>query len=193
MRQRMFAVVGVVVACMVVTGCNADETLPTASPTSSGPSSSSGSATTSSTPTPTKSLTPDEQDLRSAEEAITAYWKVIDEAASNPNQSLNVLATVARSQALAQWQTTLSEYKTKQWKQVGLSLVRDAAAVAENGKDFTVRACLDVSTLDVVDASGRSVVVADRPARQQYTYTVEKAPEGFFVIEDTLKGQPCGA
>ena len=37
------------------------------------------------------------------------------------------------------------------------------------------------------------IVVANRPAQQQYTYTVEKAPEGFFVIEDTLKGQPCDA
>ena len=26
---------------------------------------------------------------------------------------------------------------------------------------------------------------------QRYTYTVQKAPEGFFVIEDLLKGQSC--
>jgi hypothetical protein len=129
----------------------------------------------------------------SAEEAITQYWRVIDEAASDPTQSLNVLATVARSQALAQWQTTLAEYRTKQWKQVGRSSVDDAVAVTEDGKAFTVRACLDVSSLDVVDAAGKSIVVANRPAQQQYTYTVEKAPEGFFVIEDTLKGQPCDA
>lgn len=191
MRQRMFAIVAVVACAVALAACNAEDTPPSPGPTSSGLS--SGTTATSPTPTPTKALTPEEQDVRSAEEAITQYWRVIDEAASDPTQSLNVLATVARSQALAQWQTTLAEYRTKQWKQVGRSSVDDAVAVTEDGKAFTVRACLDVSSLDVVDAAGKSIVVANRPAKQQYTYMVEKAPEGFFVIEDTLKGQPCDA
>ena len=193
MRQRMFAAMAAFACAVALTGCNADDTQPSPGPTSPGLSPSSGTAATSSPPTPTRSLTPEEQDLRSAEEAITEYWRVIDGSASDPTQSLNVLATVARSQALAQWQTTLAEYRTKQWKQVGRSSVDDAVAVTEDGKAFTVRACLDVSSLDVVDAAGKSIVVANRPAQQQYTYTVEKAPEGFFVIEDTLKGQPCDA
>jgi hypothetical protein len=192
MRQRMFAIVAVVACAVALAACNAEDTPPSPGPTSSALSSSATTAT-SPTPTQTKALTPEEQDLRSAEEAITLYWRVIDEAASDPTQSLNVLATVARSQALAQWQTTLAEYRTKQWKQIGRSSVDDAVAVTEDGKAFTVRACLDVSSLDVVDAAGKSIVVANRPAQQQYTYTVEKAPEGFFVIEDTLKGQPCDA
>ena len=191
MRQRMLAIVAAVACAVALAGCNAEDTPPSPGPTSPAPS--AGTTATSATPTPTKTLSPEQQDLRSAEEAITQYWRVIDEAASDPTQSLNVLATVARSQALAQWQTTLAEYRTKQWKQVGRSSVDDAVAVTEDGKAFTVRACLDVSSLDVVDAAGKSIVVANRPAQQQYTYTVEKAPEGFFVIEDTLKGQPCDA
>ena len=191
MRQRMFAAMAAFACAVALAGCNAEDTPPSPGPTSPAPS--AGTTATSATPTPTKTLTPEQQDLRSAEEAITQYWRVIDEAASDPTQSLNVLATVARSQALAQWQTTLAEYRTKQWKQVGRSSVDDAVAVTEDGKAFTVRACLDVSSLDVVDAAGKSIVVANRPAQQQYTYTVEKAPEGFFVIEDTLKGQPCDA
>ena len=100
MRQKLFATMVVLVACAVaLAGCNAEDTPPSASPTSSGQSSLPGTAGTSSTPTPTRSLTPAEQDLRSAQQAITEYWKVIDGAASNPSQNLNVLATVARSQA----------------------------------------------------------------------------------------------
>ena len=194
MRQKLFATMVVLVACVVaLAGCNAEDTPPSAIPTSSGQSSLPGTAGTSSTPTPTRSLTPAEQDLRSAEEAVTEYWKVIDGAASNPSRNLKVLATVARSQALAQWQSTLSEYQAKGWKQVGLSVVRDAEAATKGGKTFTVRACLDVSGLDVIDGSGKSVVAANRPAQQEYTYTVQKAPEGFFVIEDSLKGQSCDA
>ena len=112
MRQRLG--VAVVVACVVaLAGCSADDAPPNASPTSPGLSASSGTASTSPTPTATKSLSPQEKDLRSAEEAITEYWKVIDKVASNPNQSLNILATVARSQALAQWQTTLAGYRVQ--------------------------------------------------------------------------------
>ena len=122
MRQKIFAIVAVVACAVALAACNAEDAPPTPGPTSSGLS-SSGTTATSPTPTPTKALTPEEQDLRSAEEAITQYWRVIDEAASDPTQSLNVLATVARSQALAQWQTTLAEYRTKQWKQVGRSSV----------------------------------------------------------------------
>ena len=192
MRQKMFATMVVLVACAVaLAGCNAEDTPPSASPTSSGQSSLPGTAGTSSTPTPTKSLTPAEQDLRSAEQAITEYWRVIDGAASNPSQNLNVLATVARSQALAQWQTTLATDRAQGLTQKGLSTVGDATAATKDGKTFTVSACLDVSAVDVVDASGKSVVRPDRPTKQSYTYTVQKAPEGFFVIEDLLKGQSC--
>ena len=189
MRQKIFAVIAAVACGVALAGCNAEDTPPSPGPTSPAPS--AGTTATSATPTPTKTLTPEQQDLRSAEEAITQYWRVIDEAASDPTQSLNVLATVARSQALAQWQTTLTADRGKGLTQQGLSVVRDAEAVTKDGKTYTVIACLDVSAVDVVDADGKSVVRSDRPATQRYTYTVQKAPEGFFVIEDLLKGQSC--
>ena len=190
MRQRLFAAMAAFACVAALTGCN-DDAPPSPGPTSPGLSSSSGTAATSSPPTPTKSLTPEEQDLRSAEEAITEYWRVLDEAASDPTQSLNVLATVARSQALAQWQTTLANDRAQGLTQKGMSTVRDAEALSEDGETFTVSACLDVSAVDVVDATGKSVVRSDRPATQSYAYKVQKAPEGFFVIEDLLKGQSC--
>ena len=189
MRQKIFAVMAAVACAVALAGCNAEDTPPSPGPTSPAPS--AGTTATSATPTPTKTLTPEQQDLRSAEEAITEYWRVIDEAASSPTQSLNVLATVARSQALAQWQTTLTADRGKGLTQKGLSVVRDAEAATKDGKTYTVIACLDVSAVDVVDADGKSVVRPDRPATQRYTYTVQKAPEGFFVIEDLLKGQSC--
>ncbi len=190
MRRNMFpAVCGVVAGVVALAGCTSDDTPPSASAASTG--SSSRTAATSSTPTPTRSLTPEEKDLRSAEAAITEYWRVIDEAASNPKQNLNVLATVARSQALAQWQLTLAGYRSKSWVQRGSSTVENARATTKDGADFTVIACRDASTIDVTDSSGKSVVRSDRADRQQFTYAVSKAPQGFFVTEDLLKGSPC--
>lgn len=191
MRRNTFGAVCGVAACVVaLAGCTSDDIPPSASPSSTG-GSSTRTAATIATPTPTRSLTPEQQDLRSAEEAITQYWKVIDEAASIPNQDLKVLSTVARSQALAQWQNTLTTDRASGLRQQGLSTVRDARASSDDGKTYTVSACLDVSAVDVVDASGKSVVRSDRPATRSYTYTVQKAPQGFFVIEDLLKGQSC--
>jgi len=90
MRQRIFAAMAVVTCAFAVAGCNADDTVPSASPIGTAQSTSPGTAGASSTPTPTKSLSPEEQDLRSAEEAITEYWRVIDEAASNPTVRLGL-------------------------------------------------------------------------------------------------------
>ena len=191
MRRNMFgAVCGVVAGVVALAGCSSNDTPPSASAASTG-GSSTRTAATSSTPTPTRSLTPEEKDLRSAEAAITEYWRVIDEAASNPKQNLNVLATVARSQALAQWQLTLAGYRSKSWVQRGSSTVENARATTNDGADFTVIACRDASTIDVTDKSGKSVVRSDRADRQQFTYAVSKAPQGFFVTEDLLKGSPC--
>lgn len=74
MRQRMFAIMAAVACAVVLAACNAEDTPPSPGPTSSSLS-SSGTTATSPTPTPTKALTPEEQDLRSAEEAITEYWR----------------------------------------------------------------------------------------------------------------------
>ena len=193
MRQRMFSTIAFVVllACTVaLAACNSENPRPSSS-TSRTPAPSS-SASTSSVPSPTKPLTPAEQDLLSAGEAVAQYWRIIDEVASDPKVSLNVLATVARSQALEQWQTTLSEFRAKQWTQEGVSVVRDIDP-STDGESFTVAACVNVAELDVVDRSGKSVVVDSRPVEQRFTYKVVKAPEGFFVTEDTLKGKPCVA
>lgn len=194
MRKKLHAAMACVIACTVaVAGCAADDTLPSPTSTGTAPSSSSATAATSSTPTPTKTLTPEEQDLQDAGDAVTQYWRVIDKVASDPTVSLNILATVARSQALEQWQTTLAEFRTKQWKQAGASAVSDLVPSTTDGDSFTVTACVDVTDVDVVDNAGKSVVVESRPERQQFTYQVTKAPEGFFVTQDTLKGQPCAA
>ena len=136
MRPTMFAAMAVAACVVALSGCNADDIPPSAGPPGTATSSSSGTVGTSSTPTPTKSLSPEEQDLRSAEEAISEYWRVIDEAASDPSQDLKVLATVARAQALAQWQTTLTTDRAQGLTQKGLSVVRDARGLDQGRQDL---------------------------------------------------------
>ena len=176
---------------IALAACNDGDATPTG--TSSTQSPTATGASPSSTPTPTKSLTPEQQDLQDAGQSIARYWTVIDETASNPKTDLKILATVARAQALAQWQSTLAEYRSRGWVQSGRSTVRDIVAKKVRKDRYTVSACRDVTAVDVVDTSGKSVVKASRPDRQRFTYTVERTPDGFFVTGDLLKAEPCVA
>ena len=65
--------------------------------------------------------------------------------------------------------------------------------------EVVLRACLDVSHVDVVDQSGRSVVTRDRAARSRSTVTMYKYAKGtagaeaggWFVYQATAKNEPC--
>lgn len=186
-RTRALGAAASLAAVMVlISACNDPDPQPpvTSSPTTI----PSTSTTTTSTPTP---LTPAEKDLKSAEETIGRYWEVLDQLAADSKKSLNLISTVARGQAASQSRIELGTLQAKGWTQVGQSVVRSSSATTKDGKTFAVAACIDVSGVNVVDKAGKSVVKAGRPDRQQYTYTVSKAPQGFFVTVDTLKGKPC--
>jgi hypothetical protein len=116
---------------------------------------------------------------------------VTGELGSNPNLSLNKLATVASDKAIAHWRLVLTSERVKQWKQVGRATVVSSEAKATSGNTFDVTACIDVSKVNVVDKNGQSVVAAGRLPRVQYTYKVAKIPSGFFVTDDTVGGQAC--
>jgi hypothetical protein len=158
------------------------------------PSLSSATSATSSDTTPKASATSvslAEQDSKDAARTITRFWAVLDELASDPQKSLDKLAAVSRDQAIAQWRSNLTTYRRSGWKQVGDSTVLSAEAQSVDGKNFVVKACIDVSKANVVDRAGKSVIAAGRQDRMEYSYKVQMAPEGFFVTEDKLKGHPC--
>lgn len=181
----------VVLLVALASGCSSGgEPGPTAS---TSPSNVSPSATSSITPSSSATPSPSqaEKDLAGAEEAVTRFWAVLDEVATSPEKDQNVLATVARAQALAQWQKLVADDRAAGLTQTGRSEVGGIKGSLAGGTTFDVKACVDVSGVDVLDANGKSVVAPGRPDRQRYTYAVEKAPQGFFVTRDTLKGEPC--
>lgn len=173
------------VALGALAGCNAG-----ADPGHrSSPNSPSTSTTTATPAAPT--LPPVEVDLNAARDAVVRYWHVLDELGADPHKSLNLVAKVARGQAASQARVTLGTYQANGWTQTGQSIAASMAASTTDDKTFTVRACRDVSKVGLLDRNGKSVVRPGRPSRQQFTYAVEKAPQGFFVTIDTLKGKPC--
>ena len=187
-RTRALGAAASLAAVMVlISACSDPEPQPPVT-SSSTTTTTSTSTTTTSTPPP---LTPAEKDLKSAEETIGRYWQVLDQLAADPKKSLNLVATVARGQAAMQSRSTLGTYQAKGWTLRGQTVVTSPAATTKDGKTFAVSACVDVSKVNIVDKAGKSVVRSGRPDQQRYSYTVVKAPQGFFVTVDTLKGKPC--
>lgn len=181
----------VVLALGLASGCTSgDEPGPTAS---SRPSSGTPSSTSSARPSPSAIETPSpaEQDLADAEEAVVRFWRVLDRVGTSTGEDPNALATVARDQALAQWQSIVAGYRSRGLVTKGVTVTHDVRATKKTAGTFEVQACVDVSGVDLVDAAGKSVVASSRPDRQQYTYLVVQAADGLFVTRDTLKGKPC--
>jgi len=177
-------------AVLMATACNGAET-PDPTATTSQATETISTATPTPSASETKVETPAERDARLAGEAVVALWAVVGELAADPSKDPKLLDTVARDQARAQWQVVLDTYLAKGLVQKGSASVTDVQATSDDGKTFTVTACVDVSGVDLVDKTGASTVNPDRPDQQKYSYSVAKTSEGFFVTVDTLKGTSC--
>jgi hypothetical protein len=156
------------------------------------PSAATTETTTSSPSTTSSTLSPAERDARAAQAAVVALRAMTDALAINPHMKLERLATVARSQALAQWRTTLFTQRVKGWKQIGnVTVVSSTAKRKSNSQRFEVTACVDVSKVSVVDRNGKSVVAANRPPRTRDTYIAQRTEQGWFVVGEKFEVTTC--
>ena len=171
----------VLAAITAMSACATNDPKPSASTTTSATS-------TTTTPMPSStSLSPTEQDAKDAEQAIPKFWAVVDALSSNPSASLDKLAVVSRQPTITTWRQLLTSHRVKQLKQIGHTTVASVSAKPGQARKFEVTACIDVSKVNLVDKVGKSVVAANRPARVQYLYTVEKGSDGmFYVVEDKV-------
>lgn len=158
----------------------------TPSPSSSGTSEGTESSSTT-TPSPT---TPVEKNKAAAGAAVTKFVAVTDQLRIKPKTSLERLVTVARHDSATKWRQFIIQDRTKGWRQTGKRTVEIESA-KPTGKRWRVRACIDVSSVDVVDKKGKSVVAKDRPDRVRNQYTVEKDGEKYYVIKDELVNAKC--
>lgn len=200
-RKRLTAAAFLAAVIAATSACTTGRAQPTPTPPSSVPSTPTATTTTTTMTTATTAtttmtsapptLTTAAQDLKDAEQTVSRFWTVLDTLASDPNRSLDELATVSRDQAIGQWRSSLTGFRERGWRQAGQSFVASVQASTVDGKAFVVLACVDVASVNVVDSAGKSVVAAGRPNRSQYRYQVQKAPQGFFVTEDKLQAKPC--
>lgn len=139
------------------------------------------------TPTPTHApLSAAEQGKADAGQAVVKFWRVTDTLAINPYTSLNQLATVSRGQTIDPWRQMLIQRRIKDERQKGHVTATPTRVTYEGNNFYAVKACIDVSKVDLVDKHGHSVVNRDGPPRVSYDYTVQQASDGhFYVVKDT--------
>jgi hypothetical protein len=114
-----------------------------------------------------------------------SYLRVIDRLSADPYTKLEDLTTVARGSAEAQWYSNITDYRRDQVRQTGSVVVLNPSAKpsAKTGQ-YSVRACLDVSKVDLIDRHGKSVVARDRPSRVRYDYTVQLDGGRWYVMTE---------
>ena len=186
-----------------VSACGGSETDPpaTAEPSSTSPSSPTASASLSS---------PSDEASADATDAVRSYFGVIDQLRSDPVADLKKLKSVATSAQLNAVSTLIDRSRDEGQRQTGTTAINELDVQSVNldnsdpsaGKVPTVviDVCWDVSKVDVLDKSGKSIVSPDRPDTGWTRYTVANYkyaadPAGGWRVAtgQDLEQTPCAA
>lgn len=181
--RMLLAAAPLVGGVLILSGCSTGPAEPppvspspsiTAAPSaSSSPQTTPGEVTKRWTPGAPITSLPDSQAPEDAAGVL------IDELASltpGTEEGDQALLQVATGTLLEDLQATAQEYADSGWRINGSPTV-DRIEMMERNLDgtpptFTVRACVDSSSVDVVDEQGISVLDPDRPTRSWVWYTV---------------------
>lgn len=134
------------------------------------------------TPEPGPGATPvfasDEEALAAATDAYAKYVKVTDEVFQDPGSDLFQLSEVSTGDLLKSNIDRFQEARAKKWRSVGQTKFDQVTLqkydVGSFGEAIVVTyLCEDISAVDVLDASGHSVVSANRPDRVLYEVTFD--------------------
>jgi hypothetical protein len=134
-------------------------------------------------PTTTPVFASDEEALAAAEEAYAAYFEVSDAILNEGGIGPERLQVVASS---SMYQIQLAGYNQAReggLRSIGFTVVDSVGlqhydTMSVDGKGIvTVYACIDVSSVDLVDATGASVVSPLRPNRTSVEATFDIDPE----------------
>lgn len=161
-------------ALAAISACGHDDV--DASPPETVSSSPSAPTTSASLPPPSDAATAD------ATAAIRTYFMVVDEIRRAPANDVEKLKSVATSAQLNALQTLVRRQDEKGQRQTGTTAISELTVQSVNldnsdpagGKVPTVviDVCWDVSKVDVLDKSGKSIITPDRPDSGWTRYSV---------------------
>jgi hypothetical protein len=176
-------------------------------PTTPATSSPTGSTEPTTSPSPTS---PNDAATANATAAMTDYYSVLDELRADPSSDLKRLQTVAIGAQLNAVQTLVQRQRDQGQRQTGTTAISELKVQSvtldnsdpDAGKVPTVviDVCWDVSKVDVLDKSGKSIVSPNRPDTGWTRYTVANYdyaadPSGGWRVAtgQDLRQTPCAA
>jgi hypothetical protein len=143
--------------------------------------------TRSSSPAQTPLFSSDEEALKAATDAYAAYLKVSDEISHDGGANPERIKPYASGSALQLALKSAAQFRAANAHSVGataFSGVRLQSA-AEGGRRVAIYACEDVSRVDVLDASGASIVKPDRKTLSAFLVTLRAGTDqGKLKVED---------
>lgn len=174
-------------------------------PATAEPSSSPSSPTTSAAPS-----SPSDEASAGATDAVRSYFTVVDQLRSDPAADLKKLKSVATSAQLNAVTTLIDRSRDEGQRQTGTTAINELQVQSVNldnsdpkaGKVPTVviDVCWDVSKVDVLDKSGKSIVSPNRPDTgwtrytvANYRYTADPTGGWRVATGQDLKQTPCAA
>lgn len=194
-RIRGIQIVATTALCVAaLSACGDDTKDPKADPTST------SSSPTTSTATPTL---PSESEIASeaASTILRTYFATIDSVRQDPKLPANNLDAVASDSELLAQKNLLQSQRKSDLRQIGDTKVVDLNVQSVSLDDpvkAVVDVCWDVSDVDVVDDTGKSVITPDRKDVGWTRFTVtnpkwKSTPsDGWLVAGGTdLDKEPC--
>ena len=195
--HRLTAAAGIAAFALLISSCSGqDDPVAEPTPSSAAPTSS---ASTSSSVVP---VTAEDQALADVTEIVNQYYALLDQVSSDRNADANILRDVATGDALqnairndvrskAQGRVQIGNVKVLEIEPFSIDLTSDPAADPRKYETIVIDTCVDVSGVNVVDAEGKSVVLATRLPQSGDRFSVVHYDFGWRVTTVEYAGQPC--
>lgn len=174
-----------VVGMLLLAGCGGGTPIPTLPPT----------------PSATPIFASEEEALAAAEEAYAAYLEMSNLISSEGGVDPERIAPFATGDL---YQSALEGFRTlrdNQWRTVGNSILQAtelqfADTIGQSSEQLVAAyVCVDVSGVDVLDATDTSVVSPDRPGQQAFEVFFNLGPDSLLVPDSREPWEPgavCG-
>lgn len=156
--RRVIGTVAVLVGMLALSGCGGGDPLPTLPPS----------------PSSTPVFASEEDALAAATDAYEAYLKLWAQIASDPNSDPTEIAAVSSGDFYSSELEGITALRDNGWTVVGASTLRSVELQYVNlnatapEQVLGAYVCVDVSAVDVIDATGASVVAESRPDLQAF-------------------------
>jgi len=195
--RRLTAVAGIAALALLTSSCGSqDDPVAQPTPTSAAPTTSTQ---TSASVVP---VSAEDQAVADVTEIVNRYYALTDQIGADRGADANILRDVATGDALqnairndvrskAQGRVQIGNVTVLEIEPFSIDLTSDPAADPRKYETIVIDTCIDVSSVNVVDAEGKSVVLATRLPQSADRFSVVHYDFGWRITTVEYAGQPC--